>query len=317
MNSGNSDNSGQSGREAGSEGGGAHGGPFEVVLEEHRKVIDGFPVGRLLPVMARRSVGPFVFFDHMGPTALEAGRGLDVRPHPHIHLSTVTWLFEGAIMHRDSLGYVQVIAPGAVNWMTAGRGIVHSERTPPDLRARGGRLHGLQLWVASPVEGEDVDPSFSHHPAETLPVIERPGVRVVVLAGDAYGVRSPVPVQSPLCYVEARLAAGAGLDAPDHVERAIYVVSGEVEVDGERLGPERLGVLSAGARMIVAREAAHFVVIGGAPLGARTIWWNFVSSREEAVAEAARRWQAGGFPRVPGETEFIPLETLPPFARTP
>jgi hypothetical protein len=290
-------------------------GPFEVVLEEHRKVIDGFPVGRLLPVMARRAVGPFVFFDHMGPTAFEPGRGLDVRPHPHIHLSTVTWLFEGEILHRDSLGYVQVIAPGAVNWMTAGRGIVHSERTPPEARERGGRIHGLQLWVASPVDGEDVEPAFSHHPAETLPVIERAGVKVVVLAGEAYGVRSPVPVQSPLCYVEARLSAGASLEAPDQIERAIYVVSGELEVDGEGLGPERLGVLRAGARTIVARTEVHFVVIGGAPLGARTIWWNFVSSREEAVAEAARRWQAGGFPRVPGETEFIPLETLPPFAR--
>lgn len=295
--------------------------PPLAIVDPPRRLLDGFTVARALPARELRMVGPFAFLDHLGPAGLPPGQGLDVRPHPHIHLSTVTYLFEGAMHHRDSLGSSQLVTPGAINWMTAGRGIVHSERSPAADRAAGPRMHGLQIWVASPVEGEDVDPSFSHHPAESLPTwddgVLGAGVRARLLAGDAYGVTSAVPVQSPLVYLEVFLDRGARLELPAHAERAIYVLSGEVALGAagaHRLGPGRLAQIDARARALVAEVPTHLVVLGGAPIGPRFIWWNFASSRKDAIIEAAKAWRAGEFPVVPGdEAEFIPLETLPHF----
>jgi redox-sensitive bicupin YhaK (pirin superfamily) len=289
---------------------GAAGGAIELVIEAKPRPIDAFTVRRALPVVGRRNVGPFVFFDHMGPTELAPGAGMDVRPHPHIHLATITYLFEGGILHRDSLGSEQLIEPGAVNWMTAGRGIVHSERTPESLRRTGGRLHGLQLWIALPRTQEDVEPSFRHYPAEAIPELEIDGVKLRVLAGEAYGVVSPVETLSRLVYVEAMLPRGASLTVPDEEERAIYVVEGAVECAGRRVSTGELAVLSAGgAPALVAPEGARLVVLGGAALdGPRFIEWNFVSSSKERIEQAKTDWREGRFPLVPGdELERIPL----------
>jgi redox-sensitive bicupin YhaK (pirin superfamily) len=290
---------------------------IEHEIRPQQRDVDGAAVARILPSRVVRMVGPVVFLDHFGPADVPPGRGMDVRPHPHIHLSTVTYLVAGEVLHRDSLGSEQLIRPGAINWMTAGRGIVHSERSPPAARAVGGRMHGLQLWVASPVEAEDVDPSFSHHPREALPTLERPGVEVRVLAGNAYGLVSPVPVQSPLCYFEAHLAAGARLElTADHRERALLLLSGQVELGVARLTPGRMVTLTPGAMpTLIAEAPTHLIVIGGEPIGERYIWWNFVSSDKASIVEAARAWRAGELPTVPGdELEFIPLETEPHFA---
>lgn len=290
----------------------------EVVIEGRARSLDGFDVARVLPAAARRTVGPFVFFDHMGPASLPPGHGMDVRPHPHIHLATVTYLFDGEILHRDSLGSEQIIRPGAINWMTAGRGIVHSERTPPDARTAGPRLHGLQLWVALPRAHEDSEPSFSHHPAESLPELGDAGVVLRVLAGSAYGATSPVSVLSPLLYVEAQLDAGARLAIPcDHEERAVYVVEGEVSFGRTRLASRTMAVLGRGEEPVLdAHSQARVMLIGGAPLdGPRYIWWNFVSSSQERIEQAARDWREGRFPKVPGdEVEFIPLDQEPHFS---
>ena len=289
---------------------GAREAGIETVIEARPRSIGDFDVGRVLPAITRRAVGPFVFFDHMGPATLAPGRGMDVRPHPHIHLSTVTYLFEGEILHRDSLGYVQAIRPGAVNWMTAGRGIVHSERTPAELRATGSALHGLQLWVAHPTAHEDVEPAFVHHPAETLPEVDVNGVRVRVLAGSVYGVTSPVTTLSPLFYVEARLAAGQRLALPaEPPERALYLVEGTLRCGAETIEPRRMSVFRAGAEVVIeAASAAHLVVLGGEPLdGMRHIWWNFVSSSKDRIEQAKRDWAEGRFAAVAGETERIPL----------
>jgi redox-sensitive bicupin YhaK (pirin superfamily) len=269
---------------------------------------DGFQVRRALPAAARRSVGPFVFFDHMGPVELAPGRGLDVRPHPHIGLATVTYLFEGEIMHRDSLGSVQAIRPGAVNWMTAGRGIVHSERTAPELRARGHRVHGLQIWIGLPRSYEECEPSFAHH--AQLPVIEDNGVALRLVLGDLLGLASPVATFSPTFYADVSLAASRRFALPSGPdERAIYVVEGAIEVDGhaQRMGEMR--VFEPGAEVVAeSREGARFVAFGGAPLdGPRYVWWNFVSSSGDRIRQAAEDWRAGRFAKVPGETEFIPL----------
>jgi hypothetical protein len=269
---------------------------------------DGFQVRRALPAPARRSVGPFVFFDHMGPVTLAPGRGLDVRPHPHIGLATVTYLFEGEILHRDSLGSVQAIRPGAVNWMTAGRGIVHSERTAPELRASGSRVHGLQTWIGLPRAEEETEPSFSHH-AE-LPMLEDNGVSVRLILGDLLGLASPVATLSPTFYADVTLAPARRFVLPSNPdERGIYVVLGEIEVDGhvQRVGEMR--VFEAGAEVIaVSAGGARFVTFGGAPLdGPRYVWWNFVSSSGDRIRQAAEDWRAGRFAKVPGETEFIPL----------
>jgi redox-sensitive bicupin YhaK (pirin superfamily) len=262
-------------------------------------------------------VGPFIFFDHMGPAQLAPGKGMDVRPHPHINLATVTYLFEGEILHKDSLGSAQRITPGAINWMSAGRGIVHSERSPSELRPGGPRVHGLQLWVALPKEHEESEPTFSHHPHSTLPSFDDRGVRGTVLAGSAYDLRSPVPVASPLFYVEATLDAGARLSAPDHEERGVYVVSGEVRVDGSTIVPRTMAVLSRGSSAVLEAIApSRIVMVGGAALeGPRYIFWNFVSSEKERIEHAAHEWREGRFPKIPGDdVEFIPLNEEPRFA---
>jgi redox-sensitive bicupin YhaK (pirin superfamily) len=283
----------------------------DVVVEARPRDVGGFAVRRALPSMQHRQVGPFVFFDHMGPVDLAPGAGMDVRPHPHIGLATVTYLFDGEILHRDSLGSEQVIRPGDVNWMTSGRGIVHSERTPVDARTRGGPMHGIQSWVALPLADEETEPRFHHHASKDIPVKEPPGAVLRVVAGTAYGLESPVRVFSPTLYVHARLDAGAELVVDDgHTERAVYAVEGEAEVGGVRCFPGHLVVLHPGARAIVrTRAAASVMLIGGAPLDApRHVWWNFVSSSRERIERAKTEWRERRFPPVPGDdVEFIPL----------
>jgi redox-sensitive bicupin YhaK (pirin superfamily) len=281
-----------------------------MILDGRQRDIDGFALVRTLPSPKRRLVGPFIFFDHIGPADVAPGQGLDVRPHPHIGLATVTYLFEGEFVHRDSLGFEQVIRPGAINWMTAGRGIVHSERTPTALRASGSRLHGLQIWVALPNEQEEVEPAFHHYDAESLPTVETESTLLRVLAGTAFGRTSPVRTLSPLFYVEATLRAGARVRLPtDHRERAAYVVEGAVSCAGERAHRAQMIVLDEGGEATLeAEEPSRVMLLGGAPVGERHIYWNFVSSSEQRIERAKRDWQNGRFPRVPGdENEFIPL----------
>ncbi|HZP91385.1 MAG TPA: pirin family protein [Burkholderiales bacterium] len=272
--------------------------------------LGGFAVRRILPWGGGRMVGPFIFLDHMGPVGFPAGQGIDVRPHPHIGLATVTYLYEGEIVHRDSLGVVQTIRPGDVNWMTAGRGIVHSERTDSALRARGHRVHGLQSWVALPLDKEESEPWFRHYPASRLPALARDGVELRVIAGKAFGLVSPVEVFSGLFYVDLKLRAGAGIDlAPEHAERAAHVAEGEVEIEGERLGAGTIAILEPCETVRVgARGDSRLALLGGAPLeGRRLIWWNFVSSSKARIEQAKRDWAEGKFAPVPGETEFISL----------
>ena len=285
---------------------------IELVLEARPRDLGGFAVRRALPSMTRRLVGPFIFFDHMGPSTFAPGRGIDVRPHPHIALATVTYLFEGEILHRDSLGSEQLIVPGDVNWMVAGRGIVHSERSSEERRRAGMRLHGIQCWVALPTRDEERAPAFEHHPAATLPEVRRAGAVLRVIAGSAYGATSPASVSSPTFYVDARLESGAEIALPaEHVERAAYVVDGEVECDGRRFGPGTMIVFRTGGEhaRIRARQASHVMLLGGAPLdGERHIDWNFVASSKERIERAKRDWKEGRFPKVPGDdVEFIPL----------
>jgi redox-sensitive bicupin YhaK (pirin superfamily) len=285
-------------------------GDDRLIIEARTRDIGGFSVGRVLPSPRRRLVGPFIFFDHMGPALLAPGRGIDVRPHPHINLATVTYLFEGEIVHRDSLGSLQAIRPGAINWMTAGRGIVHSERTGPEARRTGSRLHGVQLWVALPKAQEEAEPDFRHYPADSHPEIARGGVRVRVLAGNAYGVASPVRTLSPLFYAEAAIPAGSELPLPEeHRERAAFIVDGTVRCGDERIEALRMVVFPPGAAPpLRAESSARVMLLGGAPLdGERHIWWNFVSSSRERIEQAKRDWKEGRFPPVPGETEYIPL----------
>jgi redox-sensitive bicupin YhaK (pirin superfamily) len=278
-----------------------------------RDLGEGFMVLRALPSGPVRNVGPFVFFDAFGPTALQPGRGMDVRPHPHIGLATVTYLLEGEILHRDSLGTQARIRPGEVNWMTAGRGIVHSERTPPDRRAGGSTLHGLQTWVALPLDREEDPPSFIHQ--ASLPIAERSGVSVRVILGSFGDVVSPVETLSPMIYADARLAEGAAIDWTGALaERALYVVSGAVTVGAERADAGTMLVFAPGVPLrIEASTPSQVMLIGGAPLDApRFVWWNFVSSRKERIREAAEQWKAQRFPPVPGESEFIPLPERSP-----
>ena len=279
------------------------------ILQPHCKDLGGgFTVSRLLPAATRQAVGPFVFFDHFGPVEAGPADNHDVRPHPHIGLATVTYLFEGAMQHHDSTGVAQRIEPGAINWMTAGRGIVHSERTPADLRGVQRRSHGLQLWVALPAEDEEIAPSFVHTPAAGIPEIEVGGARLRVLVGEAYGVVSPVVVRSPTLYLDIHLSAGDAFPLPPAEERAVYVVEGDAQLDGVDIPPGRMVVLAAGEDLMLSADAdARVVLIGGAPLGPRHIWWNFVSSRKERIAQAADDWAAQRMGVVPGETEFIPL----------
>ena len=280
------------------------------LLEGRPRDLGGFAVRRLLPTATRQGVGPFVFFDHMGPTRFAPGMGLDVRPHPHIGLATITYLFAGEIMHRDSLGYVQAIHPGDVNWMTAGRGVVHSERTGPEERAAGALLHGLQLWIALPRAYEETEPSFSHHSEAVLPLIRRGETTLRLIVGTAFGVTSPVKTFSPMFYLDAPLAENASFDLPpDHPERAVYVVSGEIEVARQKLREGQMLVLPAGGDIpIRAIRMSRIVLLGGEPLKeSRFIWWNFVSSSQARIEQAKVDWKTGRFPPVPGETEFIPL----------
>jgi hypothetical protein len=265
----------------------------------------------VLPSAQRRLVGPFIFFDHMGPMALPPGSGMDVRPHPHIGLATVTYLFAGEIDHRDSLGSVQTIRPGDVNWMVAGRGIVHSERSGAESRARGPRVHGIQSWVALPLEHEESEPSFVHHPSSTLPTLTRGGAHLDLLAGSAYGLRSPARALSPTLYLHARLDAGARLEVEaEHEERAVYIVEGSIGCDGRDFPSGTLVVLRPGvAAIIEAAAPARVMLLGGARLdGERHIYWNFVSSSTTRLERAKDDWKSGRFPSVPGdEVEFIPL----------
>ena len=268
-------------------------------------------VRRALPSAQSRMVGPFIFFDHFGPAEFQSGQGLDVRPHPHIGLATVTYLFDGEIMHRDSLGSAAPIHPGDVNLMTAGRGIVHSERTAPDHRVGGERLHSVQLWLAMPAADEEIDPTFAHHDQAELPVVAGDGKIVRVVIGNLYGKRSPVPTLTDTILADAALTPGAVLpiDA-DTQERALYVVAGEIDVAGDRFAAGRLIVFRPGDAMTVtAASEARVILVGGAALdGPRHIWWNFVSSRKERIEEAKADWKLGRFDAVPGdEAEFIPL----------
>jgi redox-sensitive bicupin YhaK (pirin superfamily) len=283
----------------------------EIVIAGRPRDLGSFSVRRTLPAPFRRSVGPFVFLDHMTPATFPPGSGLDVRPHPHIGLATVTYLFEGEILHRDSLGTVQAIQPGAINWMTAGKGIVHSERTSPERRASGSRLHALQAWVALPDAHEETEPSFFHHPAATIPHLAADGVAADILVGTAFGERSPVRTYSEMFYVNAVLAPSAALELPrDHEQRAFYVVSGAVTHGNDRYETGTLVVVPGGApEAIRAAEAgAHVALLGGTSVGERHIFWNFVSSSKERIEVAKHAWKEERFPLVPGdEHERTPL----------
>lgn len=284
--------------------------PSLQLLTGHEKDLGGgFLVRRLLPAAARRSVGPFIFFDHFGPSLEAPGVNHDVRPHPHIGLATVTYLFEGAMMHRDSIGSVQLIEPGAINWMTAGRGVVHSERRPESLREQVFVNHGLQLWAALPREFEEVEPSFEHTSALAIPQLQLGQATVRVLVGAAFGQRSPVHALTPTLYLDVQLPAGGELNLPTLApEMAVYSVQGGLQVDGHAVAAQTMAVLEATAVRLSATEPTRLVVIGGAALDApRPMWWNFVSTRKERIVQAAADWQAQRMGSVPGETEFIPL----------
>lgn len=281
-----------------------------MAIDARPRDIGALTVARVLPSAARRMVGPFIFFDHMGPADLPRGRGLDVRPHPHIGLATVTYLFQGEIVHRDSLGSHRAIRPGDVNWMTAGRGIVHSERTSAERRSTGSRLNGLQLWVALPAAHEQTAPQFHHQPGRTLPTVEIRGAQIRVLAGELYGQRSPVQTLSPLFYADVTLPPGTELALTDeYAERAAYVVEGELSCAHEPAGAGRMLVFTRGASLTLRTEkGARVALLGGEPVGERHLYWNFVSSSLERLEQAKRDWREGRFPKVPGdETEFIPL----------
>lgn len=287
-------------------------GPLiDLLIEGRPRDLGGFSVRRALPSMLRRMVGPFIFFDHMGPAQFEPGEGINVRSHPHIALATITYLFEGEILHRDSLGSKQLIRPGDVNWMVAGRGIVHSERVPEELKDRSRRMHGLQMWVALPTEFEETEPRFDHHAESELPVIRRPGVQLRVVAGTAYGQKAPTGVLSPTLLVHAELDPDAVVEVDDgHEQRAVYVAEGSVECEGKVFENGAMLVLRPGARVpIRAKSAANVMMIGGAPLdGTRHIWWNFVASSKDRIEKAKEDWKEGRFPKVPGDDqEFIPL----------
>jgi redox-sensitive bicupin YhaK (pirin superfamily) len=281
-----------------------------LIIDPKVHDLGGFQVRRALPHLNARHVGPFVFFDHMGPAQFASGAGIDVRPHPHIGLATVTYLYDGAIEHRDSLGTVQTIRPGDVNWMTAGRGIAHSERSPAAERAAGHALHGIQTWVALPREAEEVEPSFHHYGAADLPQMEIGGVTLRLITGEAMGMRSPVVTFSRMFYIAAEFTAGATLIVPpEHIERAVYAADAPLSIDGIELPKQKLAVLPAGKPVtITASMPSRALVFGGDPLdGERHLWWNFVSSSRERIEQAKADWAKRRFGTVAGETEFIPL----------
>jgi redox-sensitive bicupin YhaK (pirin superfamily) len=281
-----------------------------TVLKPHTKDLGDFAVRRLLPAFPTKMIGPFIFFDHMGPADFAPGSGIDVRPHPHIGLATVTYLFKGNIVHRDSLGSVQQISPGDVNWMTAGHGIVHSERTPAEDRTRGQRLHGIQTWIALPKAHEKTEPSFTHLPKASLPLIVRPGVQMRLLAGSAFGQRAPTPTFSDMFYLAVEMDAGSSFEFPaEYAQRAAYIVEGDVTISGGPAVPYHMAVFAGdGTLEFRATSAARLMLLGGAPMdGDRIIWWNLVASSPDLIDAAKARWRAQDFPRVPDETEFIPL----------
>jgi hypothetical protein len=285
---------------------------LEIVIDSRPKDLGGgLLVGRVLPFVHRRMVGPFVFLDHMGPADFPSGGGVDVRPHPHIGLATVTYLFDGEIRHRDSLGVNQAIRPGEVNWMTAGSGIVHSERTDPSLRSSGGLMHGVQAWVALPAADEECAPGFAHHNAGDLPELTDKGIQGRLIAGSAYGLESAVRIFSPLFYLHVELAAGARLALPrEHAERAAYIVSGSVGHDGKSFEAGKLLVFAAGGEpeLTAVRGPARLVLLGGEAVGPRFVWWNFVSSSQERIEQAKADWRAGRMKLPPDDSgEFIPL----------
>lgn len=292
---------------------------IDMIIEPRRRDLGGFTVGRVLPFAKRRMVGPFVFFDEMGPAEFAPGTGIDVRPHPHIGLATVTYLFDGEMRHRDSLGFDQAIRPGDVNWMTAGRGITHSERTDEEPRARGQFMHGIQSWVALPEDAAETEPSFHHHPAATLPVFEAPGLKLRLIAGDAFGMTSPVKIFSPIFYIAIEAGAGVAVPLPDdHEERALYILSGAASVDDVRYERGQMIVFRPGADpRLAAAEPLRAMLLGGAPLGPRLIWWNFVASTQKRLEQAKRDWSLSAergfkgtpFTLPPGEREHIPLPT--------
>jgi redox-sensitive bicupin YhaK (pirin superfamily) len=282
----------------------------EQVIEGRRRDLGGFSVRRVLPAANRQMVGPFIFFDHMGPMSLPVGAGLDVRPHPHIALATVTYLFAGSILHRDNLGNAQEIHPGDVNWMTAGSGIAHSERSPENERRRGVHLHGIQSWVALPDGHEEVSPGFQHHPSASLPSTSFGGVELRVIAGEAFGRRSPVELLWPTLYVDALLSEGSRLEiGADYTDQALYVAEGQIEVSGVQAGEGELIIFSSGHAVTAsARRTSRVILLGGERFATpRFIWWNFVASSLERIEMAKRDWAANRYPPVPGETEFIPL----------
>lgn len=288
-----------------------------LIIEPRKRDLGGFTVGRVLPYAKRRTVGPFIFFDEMGPAQFKPGTGIDVRPHPHIGLATVTYLFDGEIRHRDNLGFDQVIRPGDVNWMTAGRGIVHSERTDQARRENGQFMHGIQSWVALPESAERTDPSFHHHPKDSLPEINETGIQMRLIAGTAFGKTSPVETFSPIFYLAAEAKGGATIPLPDeYEERAIYVVDGEIEIDGTAYKGGRMVVFNDGENpTIKATTKTRAMLLGGAPIGKRFIWWNLVSTDQALIEEAKAAWTASAqsnfinsvFSLPPDETEFIPL----------
>ncbi len=280
----------------------------ELLIEPRGRDLGGFSVRRVLPSPKRKTVGPFIFVDEMGPANFPPGQGINVRPHPHIGLATVTFLFEGEILHRDSLGFVQPIRPGAVNLMTAGRGIVHSERTDPRLEASGQRLHGIQTWMALPEAKQETEPDFQHFRADQLPTIEHDGVATTVIIGEAYGERSPVPVHADTLYLDQRLDKNSAIELPGHAaERAIYVVSGEVAVDDFHLQARTMAVLRAGPITLIAAQDSRVLTIGGENIGPRHIWWNFVHTSRERIDQAKHDWRNQVFDKVPSDDDFIPL----------
>jgi len=282
---------------------------IKTILEPADKDLGGFSVRRLLPTKDLPSVGPFIFFDHLGPAVFKPGSGIDVRPHPHIGLATITYVFSGEIFHRDSLGHEQSIRPDEINWMTAGKGISHSERTPRELRQPGHKLEALQLWVALPEADQETDPFFAHYDSDALPLIESAGRRIRVMVGEAYGVKSAVKTHSQTLYVEVDLAAGEKLALPNHVEeRAVYIVSGSVCAQASEIDVHSMVIFDETPDIeLVAKEQTRLVIIGGAPLGKRTVWWNLVSTRPELIEQAKKGWRDKTFPRVPGERDYIPV----------
>jgi len=273
------------------------------------KDLGEFSVGRLLPNEQRQRVGPFIFFDHIGPAEFPPGKGVNVRSHPHVGLATITYLFTGKMLHRDSLGHVQEIRPGEVNWMTAGRGIVHSEKVTDEILASGQHLHGLQVWVALPTEREAIEPRFEHYAADGIPFVDKDGARIRVVVGTAFGHTSPVRTESETLYTEIELDEGASVELPQTEELGVFVINGDVVVGGQAVVPGTLAVLKPNARAgLSAASQAHVMVCGGATLaGERILWWNFVSSSRATLEQAKRDWRNGRFPNVPGETDFIPL----------